>query len=457
MKDLVLNRLRLGKKYVGYRLDVFDGTRRVASFDVSDENVKSFLRMFHNDNIKKGVVIDGSVSNGVFSTPNEEMVFEVAGKDVAESLIRQYYFGSRGILPDVFEITETQGEIDDREHAKFLKEIESVEPSIADIGDFDYKNYGEIPYVYEAFSNAIVGTKVQVHVSVYEDGVLNFSCIFVDLTDILRFVYNLWTYLGKTSVTFSAMFGLADEEKLISKVDGVTVSFGSCQNDFISSVLSILKVPSNVMITSDKYYVYWGDSEVFVKGFEISSDDEVKYFRGEHNCSYPTYYNGKYGDVLNEGSGMNYEYDGFFAPSHPWKYISVDDCSKMFHAYGSTVIENYNMKYGNIDADVEELINLGFSPNEMYLLAQDKYKGSKKLQENRTCYEEDKRSYTRFVIRENKLLQGLRDLLKSKSDVTNIMFTMIKCVTDKVEYLSYLFDIEPEKMQETISWLIGES
>lgn len=87
--------LMLGGKRVGYRLNLVDTKlkKRLVSVDFKESLADAMVEKFHV-NITNTFVwtdpVEGAVLNGVFTTENEENVFEVFSVDEAVSVFKRY-------------------------------------------------------------------------------------------------------------------------------------------------------------------------------------------------------------------------------------------------------------------------------------------------------------------------------------------------------------------------------
>ena len=130
-KSVVVNKLNLGKETLGYRFDILENYEKLISLDVSKEYVNYMLKIIGKDNIKKGVIIQGNIVNGLFITSNEEKVVEVTNKKQAESILEKYFYSSDKEINEVLDgVNSTKeglmeskitGHIDTLENTQFAK------------------------------------------------------------------------------------------------------------------------------------------------------------------------------------------------------------------------------------------------------------------------------------------------------------------------------------------------
>jgi hypothetical protein len=446
MKEIVVNRLRLQGKYIGYRVNLMEGTKRVVSFDVSDDKVgiKGFLKMFRSNDIKKGVVIDGTLSGNMFVTPDETNVFEVTDKACAERLLDKYYFNESSVeLDDLIDITETQKEVAERkertkrevvdcERRKKIRSLESRKPHIDSIDKFEYKDYDGIPYAYKAFAEAIKGTHAYFSIEDIggydEDSTLHFQGSFIDFIDFLQFTYNLRRFLQEPEMTvFSASVSTPNGAVQIASVENASVSCECSQDKFLHTILSMLALPTKDRILCEDFKISWSDD------YFPCLDSEDGVFCVHENLEYPGYCELKY-DSSDEYDEVEYHYSGTYlpVPLRGKQMLSTKACEVIMSA-----------SEGYLQPLADTLVDLGFGCPDHYILKRGDWSNRspefrKRLASNTQDSEKARKGIFKSVERYNALVENVISYINRLPDADKIRDEMSESLSDC--YMSYIFE-----------------
>ncbi len=299
-KEIVVNRLRLGKQYVGYRIDVVSEGQRVLSFDVADDLVKQFLELFHSDNIKKGVVIDGKVSNGFFVTSNEQCVHEVTSLEVGRYLLNRFYFFDMPISDDVLGATETSEEAAIREKEEYQRYLDTLITGYRpNLKEEMYSDEGDIKHVYGYLEKAAEGVVCDIQYDVQPDkwsGRVYLRCHFVDFREMLKFAYNLLGLLNrKTCSAYLEVEYLEEAGKPSKVLKNSRIPRRGSQSQFVSSILKSLDLDGSKRISvTDIEIVSYGGG---LAGGDVDIGDEGDTFVLSYECEAPGYIKHWSGDL----------------------------------------------------------------------------------------------------------------------------------------------------------------
>lgn len=193
-KIIVVNKLVLGDKLMGYRFDIKENGSKLISLDINKGIVKAFLSLVEKDKIIKGYVIKGKIVGDMFVTDNEENVIQVTGKNQAIELLGKYYYGVSddsidGLLDD---ITSTKED----ENKKYLEEFFS-KPSMS-LEGIRYEDFGYVPLVYSLIRKCSSGIDCRIDINDEEvdrySAKVIFNIYFKSLEDAARYLREYYTF-----------------------------------------------------------------------------------------------------------------------------------------------------------------------------------------------------------------------------------------------------------------------
>ena len=194
MEKIKVHRLKLGKDYVGYRVEACSCNGNKVYFDVPDDLFNVFVKLFHTSKIYKGRVIAGRNVDGRFVSDNETNVYEVSSLEEGQALLNRYYYeflegglesAVSGNLSKCYDI--------DRYLSSFSAE------RISNVAGCKYWNFGKVKEVYTLLAEAVKGTHCSILHSVKQSedkGYLVFNVIFSEFCDGLHFVHSLMGLLN---------------------------------------------------------------------------------------------------------------------------------------------------------------------------------------------------------------------------------------------------------------------
>ena len=291
MKEITLNRLRLGKQFVGYRVNVMEGSNRSVSFDVSNDYIKSFLKIFRSKDIKKGVVIDGKLVNGIFVTPDEKDVYEVSSLEQGVELLNKYYFCNTTVSNDILNITETPEEAairKEQEYQAFLDTL--ITGKRLDLNSLEFGHGGDVGYVYGYLEKASNGVKCDFRYHFQPDkdtGKVYLECHFIDLREMIKFVHNLLGLLNRKNWTIldlkvSSTYNLVNPDVHLQKGRIPRIEN---QKQFVTSVLKRFGLNATGRIIARDVLLHGRDT-----GGDIEvQDDSHDTFILSYKCEVPGY------------------------------------------------------------------------------------------------------------------------------------------------------------------------
>lgn len=242
-KSVIVNRLRLGNEFVGYRFDIVSGKTKVVSFDVADDMYKTLLFMI-KEQPQKGTIIDGQLHGDVFTAGDETNVVEVDSIEKAKEVIYKY-----GVNDDVSSSNDAQVVSFVHNWNYTSQDFQSLVLRGRVInGCKKFKNIPEAVVAEGYLSKAMVGVNACLR---YEDGaevvnaidgspVMGISCtiVFCTVFEYLKFIYNMAHLTGRNSIFLSIAAVRRDREGKPLSTTNVARSF-QCDslNSFIQDVL----------------------------------------------------------------------------------------------------------------------------------------------------------------------------------------------------------------------------
>lgn len=258
MWDIVVNRLRLNQLYIGYRVQTFSNTGDTVYFDVSNDMLPQFLKLFGDVNISKGTVIDGKEVNGMFITDNETNVYEVETISVGRELLDKHYFCVESVASELLaESDEVKSELE------LIKAIESaVQNRRVSLRDLPYGYFGDIPIVYNSLNKAAEGIKCDILAFPHQEaleGNMKFQCNFIYFDDFLAFLHNMLISLNRKVITVSAGVKSYVDTRELPVITKSKVSCNCSRAQFIASVLEKLGISGLKNIKVMDYQVFWND------------------------------------------------------------------------------------------------------------------------------------------------------------------------------------------------------
>lgn len=187
MCNVVVYRLRLNHLYVGYRVEATKTNGKRVYFDVSNELLEPFLKLFDRENIAKGGVIEGRDVGGVFVTDNEKDVYEVETRSKGKMLVNRHFR------------CDISGMCDEERYVHLKSYITGSRLNLSDV---KYGSFGDVPKVYSLLEKAANGVECNIlllkdslHLS--EKRVLKLGVVFADLKEELSFIHNLLYLLNR--------------------------------------------------------------------------------------------------------------------------------------------------------------------------------------------------------------------------------------------------------------------
>lgn len=158
---IVVNKLNLEKETVGYRIDILDSSsKKIVSVDITEDKVKSFLKMIGSAKINKGVIIPGKIVNGLFITGNDDNIIEVKTKAQANEILNKYFFNSDDKVEGVLNsINSTESEV--------IKN--RIRGDRDTLGKTEYGECRPIQSDYNNIVKALKGINNNLHVNEYQD------------------------------------------------------------------------------------------------------------------------------------------------------------------------------------------------------------------------------------------------------------------------------------------------
>lgn len=253
--SVIVNRLRLNQLYVGYRVQATGNSGGVVYFDVPNEVLTAFLKLFGDVSFEKGVIIDGKEVNGMFVTANETNVYEVETVSSGKELLDKYYFCIESVSPELIDPVSEE-----------LDRLASVESAVQGrrviLSDLQYGDFGDIPVVYNVLNKAAEGLKCDIlafpHQDAYE-GNMKFQCSFIYFDDFLSFLHNMLVSLNRKVITISAGAKSYVDGRELPVLKRVKVSSNCSLTQFVTSILDKMGLGGLKNIKVMDYQVYWND------------------------------------------------------------------------------------------------------------------------------------------------------------------------------------------------------
>ncbi|MGV3076467.1 hypothetical protein ACEE21_15420 [Clostridium baratii] len=278
-KIVVVNKLNLGRETLGYRFDIKDGSDKLISFDIAEENAKNFLKMVGKEKIKRGSVIQGRLSNGLFITDAGDNILEVKNGTQAREIINKY------ILATDKEVDNVLNEVGKPENYTVKGNIQ-----ILDSGRFEFSDCVEIREEYDKMVKSGKGLTINLSINEVQDaesGEFKFSVYVSNVVDLFKYIYNLAKLGGRKSISYRGYIG---NNKGVLNLD-----IGNSLNEFIKKVsekVDINKVTymegelkigdkTGYFITYSKTFVI--ESTTFIPGHEEMEYQDRDYLLKKYN------------------------------------------------------------------------------------------------------------------------------------------------------------------------------
>ena len=273
--EVLVDRLKLGNLYVGYRVNLVTAKGDPLAFDMEDSLLKPFLRLLCTNNVKKGCVISGKEVDGRFVTDNEKNVYEVETISMGAELLDRYYFGNIESIDDIL-ITEQES---DEENDNQAKENEAAEESRNGLDGLTNANFGDVPVAYEFINKAADGVACTIQCIEHPGAVIShivIQCMFDDFREYLSFTYNLMSLLNRK--LWTPVFTVKDPFtfQTVSEICG-RVMIPKSKNEFIADIIKHLKL-GNFHTTANRVDISGKDNactfktvarDVFVASYSI--------------------------------------------------------------------------------------------------------------------------------------------------------------------------------------------
>ena len=257
-KYIVINKLNLGRSTVGYRIDIVDHYRKVATIDISDKRVKAFLQMIGNVKMEKGVIIQGKLVNGLFVTGHDDNILEVQTKEQVQDVLNTYFFNKENEVDSVLNsIDKTADEIVD---SKITGKVDTLRGT----------EFGDTRVIVNSYKLAIAslrGTKHNFIINECQDsysGEFKFSAYFSNPLDALKYMYRFEKSLGKGSDSCLTLWR-NDISKYCTDNISLTCSF----KDYVDKVKSIIGDTSTLEGNTSSLFITY-DDDLYIVDYSIS-------------------------------------------------------------------------------------------------------------------------------------------------------------------------------------------
>lgn len=362
MEKVKIHRLKLGKDYVGYRVEAYSCNGNNVFFDVPDDLFNVFVKLFHTSKIYKGRVIVGRDIDGRFVSDNEANVHEVSSLAEGQALLNRYYFEflEGGLEPA--KVGDLSMYPDRDEYLRSFSD-----GRISNVAGCKYWNFGQVKEVYNLLVKAIKDTHCSIVHSVKQSedkGYLILNVIFKEFGSGLRFVHNLMCLLNIDAWTPTMEVCWEDFDCDLEKRK---YHFTRVNNAdvFGDTLLSKIGVRWGEALPCYEFAVHgsdgmaklgtWGDSLVKL----VFSTPPSSY--GDFHCfSYHVPIPGK-NDINADGNDPKYSVK-WAIPKKSRRALSVPSnrCADIISAF---IHDNFD----NVDGDaVDSLIKIGFNGVDLY-------------------------------------------------------------------------------------------
>ena len=244
MCKIIVHRLRLNQLYVGYRVEAIKTNGKRVYFDVSNELLEPFLKLFDRENIAKGGVIEGREVGGVFITDNEKDVYEVETRSEGKMLVDKYFRCDPSYMSE------------DEYYNHLMSYIIN---SRVDLSKVECGGFGDVPKVYALLEKAAKGVDCNIQLfdeyGIYKKkGLLCFKVVFVDFRDQLEFIHNMLVLLNrKVWLPDVEVWREEDESTPLQRKYKIPVTEN--KPEFIRTSLEKFGIPNKEHLLKNDYWV----------------------------------------------------------------------------------------------------------------------------------------------------------------------------------------------------------